>query len=462
MILTLEIGGSEAENLGARRRKVFNATGGTIGRSPDCDWALPDQFISGRHAVIRYQGGVFFIEDADSKNGVFVNSLQNRLTKGQPHELKSGDLILIDPYEITASIDEHASPPVSARPPAYTITDDPFAPVGSRPSPVVEAADVDLDSGFAGDPSEVVDPLAWLSPSKNTPDKGVPRAANLPNKPVVSEHYTPPRSVYVEPERVPKPGGGGLIPDDWLIDSPQPAKREPPSVPRRAPEAVDDNPPPAPRRPPMPSRVPDAPAAAGGDLKAVLEGAGLSNVAVTPELARDFGAILRIVVGGLIDVLRAREEFKREFGIAHTIFKRSENNPLKHSVDADDALHNLLVKRNAAYLGPVEAFEDAFSDVRNHQMAMLAGFRAAFEAMFAEFEPGRLQAEFDKQVKKGSLIAAPAKLRYWDLYCQKIRDMVNDPDTTFREIFGEELVRAYEDQLRELKARGDAPKRQQT
>jgi type VI secretion system FHA domain protein len=110
------------------------------------------------------------------------------------------------------------------------------------------------------------------------------------------------------------------------------------------------------------------------------------------------------------------------------------------------------VKRNAAYLGPVEAFEDAFDDVRNHQMAMLAGVRVAFESMLAEFDPDRLQEEFDRRLKTGALLSVPAKLRYWDLYREKIRDMVRDADASFRELFGNEFASAYEEQLKRLKA----------
>ena len=43
---------------------------------------------------------------------------------------------------------------------------------------------------------------------------------------------------------------------------------------------------------------------------------------------------------------------------------------------------------------------------------MLAGMRVAFESMLAEFDPDRLQQEFDRQLSKGLV---PAKLRYWDL-----------------------------------------------
>ena len=184
----------------------------------------------------------------------------------------------------------------------------------------------------------------------------------------------------------------------------------------------------------------------------MLAGADLQGVEVTPELAENFGRILRIVVGGLMDVLRTRERIKDEFRMRMTTFKTTDNNPLKFSANVDDALHNLLVKRNSAYLSPAEAFEDAFRDVRNHQMAMLAGVRVAFDAMLSEFEPEHLQERFDRQLKKGSLLAAPARLRYWELYRDKFHDMVKDPESNFRELFGDEFARAYEEQLESLKA----------
>ena len=87
----------------------------------------------------------------------------------------------------------------------------------------------------------------------------------------------------------------------------------------------------------------------------VLAGAGLEGVAVTPELARSFGEILHVVVSGVMDVLKARHQIKDEFRMRMTHLRVADNNPLKFSVDVDDALHNLLVKRNQAYLSPVQA-----------------------------------------------------------------------------------------------------------
>jgi type VI secretion system FHA domain protein len=186
------------------------------------------------------------------------------------------------------------------------------------------------------------------------------------------------------------------------------------------------------------------------DFGAVLAGAGLDPASITPEIARDFGQILRVVVSGVMDVMRSRQQIKDEFRMQGTRVRRVDNNPLKFSADVDDALHNLLVKRNRAYMSPVEAFEDAFADLRNHQIAMLAGMRTAFESMLAEFDPDRLQEEFDRQMTKGLV---PAKLRYWDAYRERQQQAAKDAEATFRRLFGEEFARAYEDQLKALKAR---------
>jgi type VI secretion system FHA domain protein len=198
----------------------------------------------------------------------------------------------------------------------------------------------------------------------------------------------------------------------------------------------------------LPRPTPSAPAGSGDfDFDALLKGAGLEGVSVSPELARNFGQILRVVIEGLMEVLRTREQIKDEFRMRVTTFKSADNNPLKFSANLEDALHNLLVKRNPAYLGPVESFEDAFRDVRNHQMAMLAGVRVAYEAMLGKFSPEQLQAEFDRQSKKGAF-----RPRYWDLYNERFRDRVRDADSCFRELFGDEFARAYEEQLEKLRA----------
>jgi type VI secretion system FHA domain protein len=190
------------------------------------------------------------------------------------------------------------------------------------------------------------------------------------------------------------------------------------------------------------------------DFAALLAAAGIEGAAVTPEVIEQFGRILRIVVSGTMDLLRVREGVKDEFRMKMTTFKASDNNPLKFSANVEDALHNLLVKRNAAYLPPVEAFRDAFQDARNHQVAMFEGLRAAFAAMLHDFDPQVLEEQFEKQ-SRGSLLSGRRK--YWDLYGEWYAILGQDADSAFRSLFGEEFAKAYEQQMQRLKNGGRPP-----
>ena len=44
-----------------------------IGRGPECDLTVDDEYVSTRHAVLRKQGGSWYAEDLGSTNGTFVH-----------------------------------------------------------------------------------------------------------------------------------------------------------------------------------------------------------------------------------------------------------------------------------------------------------------------------------------------------------------------------------------------------
>jgi type VI secretion system protein ImpI len=191
------------------------------------------------------------------------------------------------------------------------------------------------------------------------------------------------------------------------------------------------------------------------DWEGFLRGTGVEPARVPPEMSAQLGNILRSVVQGLIEVLRARSEIKSEFRMPVTQVKVSENNPLKFAANAEDALGNLLGRRNPAYLGPREAFDDALNDVRFHQLAMLAGVRAGFDNLLARFDPVQLQEAFERQGKSRGLFGG--KSTHWERYTERYEEMTRDRDDTFRRLFGEEFARAYEQQLSVLKrGRGGA------
>ena len=97
-----------------------------------------------------------------------------------------------------------------------------------------------------------------------------------------------------------------------------------------------------PRKPtPIAEAVP-ATGTGTADLAELLAGAGVSDAVITPELSRNLGQILRVVVDGLMDILKSRQRIKEEFRMHQTMFRPADNNPLKFSANVEDALHNLL------------------------------------------------------------------------------------------------------------------------
>jgi type VI secretion system protein ImpI len=206
-----------------------------------------------------------------------------------------------------------------------------------------------------------------------------------------------------------------------------------------------------------PAQPPDAPG--GFDVTALLKAAGVDPASLPPDTDASLGLILRSVVQGVIDVLRARAEIKEQFRLSQTIVKTAENNPLKFAVNAEDALASLLGRRNPAYLPPVEAFEDAFSDIRFHQLAMLAGMRAGFDHVLSRFDPQQLQEGFDKRARRGALLPMAAKSRYWEQFAEEFQELAGDRERAFRRLFAEEFALAYEKQLEQLKRTHNKPRR---
>jgi type VI secretion system FHA domain protein len=380
MILTLEVMGEQADDLGAASRKVFDSIGGTIGRLPDNDWVFPDPYVSGRHALIRYLNGKFFVEDT-STNGVFVNSPDNRIPRTQAYQLKDGDLLYIDAYRIQVSI---AKPTV-----AKAKDDDPFELLKARARGPRE------DKTIAMPPSVENDRTAALARrGEDVAMAGVEWFG-------AGEVQAPPKRATAT-NTATKRSGAGADHDDWVHQ--------------------------------------------------MLAAAGIEGVEPSAELARTLGSMLRTSIGGVMDLLRARERMKDDMRLRGTTFKAQHNNPLKFSANVADAFHNMLVKNNPAYLAPADACDDALHDVRDHQAAIVAAMRLAFESMLAQFDPTRLQDDFDRQLKKGSILGVPAKLRYWDLYREKYGELAKDADASFHALFGEEFAKAYEDQLERLQA----------
>jgi type VI secretion system protein ImpI len=450
MFLTFEVISANAAALGASRRKVFTVDGGKIGRSPENDMVLPGVGVHRHHATVRFINGVFFVEGVGT-NGIAINDPDRVLPRNEPYPLKTGDKIFIDEYEVAVA--------TSAAAPA-----EPAARAAPRPAP--ESTQPPARQGASslgiplepGENAEDLDPLRKLSgaPPAAAPQRPASRPVESWNhSSSLADHFTPP------PAAPPSDGGGNVIPENWDRTSfdqsklrpaaPPPPHAAPPAPPPPAqPRSAAPTPQATPRPAGQPARAAGAPQPQGNGWVAFLNAAGVDPARVPPETAAALGNIMRSVVQGLIEVLRARSEIKTEFRMPVTQVKVSENNPLKFAANAEDALGNLLGRRNPAYLGPQEAFADALNDVRYHQLAMLAGVRAGFDNLMNRFDPTQLQEAFERQGKRRGLFGG-GKATYWDRYAERYEDLSKDRDDTFRRLFGEEFARAYEQQLSVLK-----------
>jgi type VI secretion system protein ImpI len=196
---------------------------------------------------------------------------------------------------------------------------------------------------------------------------------------------------------------------------------------------------------------------AGGslELEEILRAAGVPASQMSPEMARELGQVLRIVVQGLMEVLQSRAEIKSQLRMSMTRMQPTENNPLKFSPNVEAALHTLLVERNRGYLPTVRAFQEALTDVRNHQIAVLQGIRTAFNSMLEQFDPEKIDAELEKPSKRGGLLNIGGKGgKFREQYVEQYESMTRDPDEAFKRLFGEFFAQAYEEQMDRLKMTG--------
>jgi len=197
--------------------------------------------------------------------------------------------------------------------------------------------------------------------------------------------------------------------------------------------------------------------AASHDPQDMLRSLGLDPARLQPGIYAQLGAILRTVTEGLMNVLQSRATVKSQFRMPMTYVRPVENNPLKFAPGMQDALRALFMTRNPGYLAPTEAFREGLMDISHHELAMLAGIRAAYRAMLASLHPDKLETQFARRLRRTSFIPWDTalmrfvnRLRFWGMYRAQFEDFESDPESHFQLLFGEAFAQAYEEQLQAL------------
>jgi type VI secretion system FHA domain protein len=212
---------------------------------------------------------------------------------------------------------------------------------------------------------------------------------------------------------------------------------------------------------PAKAGAPGAPGAPGDTvLCALLEGLGLDaaqfgNVPA-PQLARRIGAMLREATQGAMTVLRSRSVAKRETRIAMTLIEERDNNPLKFFPDVDSALNQMLAGRGAGYLAPEEALRAAFRDIQSHEIAIVAGMRAALGHAMSSMDPQRIEASLRPGSRFEEMFTS-RQARLWQKFVDTYEHAIRDVGDDFQQAFGEPFSRAYQAQLDAMEHRPEAP-----
>jgi type VI secretion system FHA domain protein len=198
--------------------------------------------------------------------------------------------------------------------------------------------------------------------------------------------------------------------------------------------------------------VPQPAAADPALLAAFFEGAGIAMAKIPAEeqaaAMRALGALFRAFVSGTRDVLMSRAEIKQEFRVEQTMIRARDNNALKFSVTPEEALMALMQPNRPGYKAPLAAVEEAFDDIRSHEMAVMAGMQTGLLALLKRFDPAALEGRLQKGVL--DILPSARKARFWEMFCATYKDIAREAEDDFQALFGREFARAYTAQINKL------------
>ena len=474
MALKLRVISDHYKALGKRSSRLFGVTGGKIGRAADNDWILPDpdRYISSHHCKVEFRAGHWMLEDT-STNGVFINGSDVPASVEGAYSLKDGDRLRLGDYEILVSIDERNDfpPDASGQLPAP-------ARASRRGSPVpVEDLGEELDlTDLLSDPTvRPAEPRVRAPQPQMTSTLDLGRALGIdlqpsrPSMPSPANGLTntapgkPQRSGFQSLLDAPDEGEQRTVThgrknEDWQMQT-QPYDRKslqaltnPGAIARTLDKPATA---PTPQTQPAERRREGSTLEPANGVEAFCRGAGIDPNALPLEaqhaLLQLAGQMTREVVLGLMDSLKGRSDQKSRLRLSQTTIQPSENNPLKFSASVDEALLKLLDGHSSRYLGPVEAIRDSFADLRTHQIALSAAIQAAIDEVMNRIEPGELQEKFDRGLKRGALLGAANKMKYWDLYTEFYHVLNQRNEQNLPTLFAEELARTYAEKATQKK-----------
>lgn len=473
-------------------RREMRHPGGefSIGRGAECSWQIndPDMYVSRKHCVITGEAGQFIVTDA-SRGGLFIDGKDQPLGPGNAARLEPGmrlrlgDTVIRVEIEATAPV---AAPRTQGPVQRQMTHDDFFSQPVTPPAPVArpqglpqpfdtgptDARRYDAGPDRAAPPPLFDDPFTLdrsvaARPAGSVPEPIAPRKDDFgfgsffdePARPKAPEPSAP-----AQPTAAPASDDWWAMPPPVATPEPPPATPEPSVAEAPAPEPLRLEPGPAPVPPvideekrtrqrgepaPVPpvSPAPVAPAISDAALRdAFFRGLGL-DPAATPNAEAEMEAMgkrFRLLVEGLMLMLRTRAKEKQNARVAQTVISNTDVNPLKFLATTNEAIAALVTPKGPGYLDPETAINGAFRDLADHQVRSWVGVQSALRRMIDRFDPASVEKDLEDLGMLESLLSGGRNAKLWKAYTDRYKDLARAAEDRFLGEVGADFRDAYE------------------
>lgn len=426
MALRLRVISDHRHRMGEKSTFVFGVSGGSIGRSAENDWVLPDdmRYVSGRHARIVFHNGRYLLQDTSS-NGTYVNDIEKPLGSKNPHELKSGDILRIGEYHVQVQIDSATD--FSLDDSALYRNGPGSTGKGRRTPPSDLGASLRLENLLEASndiSSDELKPVNAFGQAVSARTRALHQTQDLPK-----EASTAPE-LEVDSEAVAR----RIARLAKAATKQQQAKQQP-----------------SPATVPAPAPVPIAPAPSPSSyentpgLQAFCRGAGIGAetlpVDAHARMLHLAGQLLRESLLGLKESNRSQQEQRNSLRVTY----EKDRTGMLPSLDrnsVEELIQELLKAHDSRRFDAVQWLRTSFAAGRQHDDAVLRAMFAAFIDFIGRLDPRDLATRFERSSRRKTM-------GNWELYGEFYRSLCETPPGTLPHIFVETFAQSYDQVARE-------------
>ncbi|BBB64354.1 hypothetical protein UNDYM_0101 [Undibacterium sp. YM2] len=401
---------------------VFGPEPATMGRNVENFLALPDpkHFVSRTQANIWSTGSRHFIHNLSLANPVSINGKE--IVAETDVEFHAGDQIQVGLYVLRADAVELAAEEQASEVASETLAS--AAQVQAETAPEAQSDEIKTNT-------QAEAPSASPAATRLSTGKEVPAAQ--------------PPQFLLRPEVVASLGDAAGTDNKSVAQAETAvADAQPVQAGAAKPEVAKAASAPA-------TATTNATANANELMQAFLQGAGLQQLnlasGLTVELMETLGKFMATSVQGAMEELSQRALLKREVKAEVTMVVLRENNPLKFFPDSKTVLTQMLRKKMPGFMAPAEAMEDAFFDIRTHQMGVAAGTRAVTDAILKTLQPGHVEAQLGTPGLMDQINPGRRKAAMWDQFNALYEGIASGKKDEFQAMFGKEFLLAYEKEV---------------